>query len=299
MCDDEVVLMDLPELYTSLRNFPKPFDNTLRGNRRVVLRLKRPLYGTKQGAHHWYKELRLLFYCHRCNLYYFFSSALIQHFQGMMEMFKALKPSQEKDHSISSLKSDIVVPKREHIVEPSQLPLGPLQKMPTPLPADKNDYPDAVYWTQQSWQDYSQQREQKGEKVKKLGFICTEDGGFVGSVRIKTMTETAKKLWNHLHHYRLAPATWRLISQDAYDYFSNHMRTTYPEFRLCESDWKAKIFGMIRYLDWSHGPCASGTLTCLYLVFLMFCLIFFVSGAIPSIDTHTGSSLGSGQSKDK
>ena len=210
-----------------------------------------------------------------------------------------MKPSQEKDCSISSLKSDIVVPKQEHIVEQSQPPLGPLQKMPTPLPADKDDYPDAVYWTQQSWQDYSQQREQKGEKVKKLGFICTEDGEFVGSVRIKTVTETTKKLWNHLHHYRLAPSTWRLISQDAYDYFSNHMHATYPEFQLCEGDWKAKIFGMICYPDWSHGPRASGKLTHLYLVFLMFCLTFFVSGAIPSIDTHTGSSLGSGQSKDK
>ncbi len=104
----------------------------------------------------------------------------------MMETFKALKPSQEKCHSISSLKSDIVVPKQEHIVEQSQPPLGPLQKMPTPLPVDQVDYPDAVYWTQQSWQDYSQQREQKGEKVKKLGFICTEDGEFVGAVRIKT-----------------------------------------------------------------------------------------------------------------
>jgi hypothetical protein len=230
-----------------------------------------------------------------CTDYFFFSSALVQQFQGMMETFKALKPSQEKCHPISSLKSDIVIPKQEHIVEQS---LGPLQKMPTPLPVDQVDYPDAVYWTQQSWQDYSQQREQKGEKVKKLGFICTEDGEFVGAVRIKTMTETAKKLWNHLHHHWLAPATWRLISQDAYDYFSNHMCAIYPEFRLCEGDWKAKIFGTIRYPDWSHGSRASGKLTRLYLVFLIFCLTFFVSGAIPSIDTHTGSGLSSGQSKD-
>jgi len=217
----------------------------------------------------------------------------------MMETFKASKPSQEHGYSLSSSNADIVLPKREHIVEQSQPTMslaGPLQKMPSPLPLDQDDYPDAVYWTHQSWQDYSQQRDQKGEKVKKLGFICTEDGEFVGASRIKTMTETAKKLWNHLHHHRLAPATWHLISQDAYDYFSSHMCASYPEFRLCEGDWKAKMFATIRYPDWSHGSRASGKLTRPYLVFLIFCLTF-VSGAIPSINTHTASSLNSGQSK--
>ena len=58
MHDDEVVLMDLPELYTSLRQLPKPLQRQSHDGRRVVLRLKRPLYGTKQGAHHWYEELK-------------------------------------------------------------------------------------------------------------------------------------------------------------------------------------------------------------------------------------------------
>ena len=58
MHDNEIILMDFPDLYTTLRKLPPPFRDTSRGNKRVILRLKRLLYGTKQGAHHWYEELK-------------------------------------------------------------------------------------------------------------------------------------------------------------------------------------------------------------------------------------------------
>jgi hypothetical protein len=40
MHDDEVVLMDLPELYTSMRRLPKSFDDASRNGKHVVLHLK-------------------------------------------------------------------------------------------------------------------------------------------------------------------------------------------------------------------------------------------------------------------
>ena len=58
MKDDKIVFMDLPELYTNLREFPKLFHSASQNSKRIVLCLKRPLYGTKQGAHHWYEELK-------------------------------------------------------------------------------------------------------------------------------------------------------------------------------------------------------------------------------------------------
>ncbi len=97
--------------------------------------------------------------------------------------------------------------------------------------------------------------------LPKLGFVTDEDGQSVGSNRLKNMSETAKKLWAHLHHYRLAPATWRLISQQAYEYYSNSMRAAFVEFRFCDNDWKVSLFGSIRFPDWSNGPRASGKLT--------------------------------------
>jgi len=58
MHDDEVVLMDIPKFYQLFPQLPEEFKKLLKEGKRVVPRLKRPLYGTKQGAHHWYKELK-------------------------------------------------------------------------------------------------------------------------------------------------------------------------------------------------------------------------------------------------
>ncbi|KAM6489241.1 hypothetical protein JOM56_015411, partial [Amanita muscaria] len=86
----------------------------------------------------------------------------------------------------------------------------------------------------------------------KLAFICDEYGDFVGAARIKSMTDTAKKLWADLHHHRLAPATWRLISKHADAYYSNNMHIAYPELQLCDENWKVKMFATIRFPDWSN-----------------------------------------------
>ena len=58
MHDDEVVLMDIPKFYKVFRQLPGAFKKLLKKGKQVVLRLKWPLYGTKQGAHHWYEELK-------------------------------------------------------------------------------------------------------------------------------------------------------------------------------------------------------------------------------------------------
>ena len=57
MHDDEIVFMDLPKFYETFRRLPENFKRLTKSGKRVVL-LKRPLYGTKQGAHHWYEELK-------------------------------------------------------------------------------------------------------------------------------------------------------------------------------------------------------------------------------------------------
>jgi len=58
MHDDEIVFMEIPKFYELFRQHPEKFKQLAKSGKRVVLRLKRPLYGTKQGAHHWYEELK-------------------------------------------------------------------------------------------------------------------------------------------------------------------------------------------------------------------------------------------------
>ena len=54
--EDEQILMYHPHHYDKFRQLPSKFMN--RPMKTIILRLQRPLYGMKQGAHHWYEELR-------------------------------------------------------------------------------------------------------------------------------------------------------------------------------------------------------------------------------------------------
>jgi len=58
MHNDEVVLMDIPKFYQLFCQLLEAFKKLLKEGKQVVLQLKWPLYGMKQGAHHWYKELK-------------------------------------------------------------------------------------------------------------------------------------------------------------------------------------------------------------------------------------------------
>ena len=53
--DDEVIYLSLPPYYELFHSIPSELS---KHGHKVVLRLCCPLYGTKQGAHHWYQELK-------------------------------------------------------------------------------------------------------------------------------------------------------------------------------------------------------------------------------------------------
>ncbi len=58
MHDNEIVFMELPKFYEIFHHLSKRFKTLAKSGKRVALQLKRPLYGTKQGTHHWYEELK-------------------------------------------------------------------------------------------------------------------------------------------------------------------------------------------------------------------------------------------------
>src|SRR5882672_4586560 len=57
---DEVIYMKLPPLYSTYRKLPPEFE----GKPGVVCKLHKALYGTKQGAHHWYDKIKRVFLKH-------------------------------------------------------------------------------------------------------------------------------------------------------------------------------------------------------------------------------------------
>ena len=51
--ENEELYMELPPTYHQFRELPHDLVNS----RKIVCKLRRPLYGTKQGAHNWYQEV--------------------------------------------------------------------------------------------------------------------------------------------------------------------------------------------------------------------------------------------------
>lgn len=129
-----------------------------------------------------------------------------------------------------------------------------------PEELDPEDYPSACFWTHANWNDHRKSQVNQGVNVFNLGFVCDENGKRVSKEHLTAMTKCAKQLWNTCYHLRMDPPTWTKKCEDAALYFSRNMRISFPEFGLCENDWKAEAFAVIRYPDWASDVRRSGTL---------------------------------------
>lgn len=163
---------------------------------------------------------------------------------------------------------------------------GDLDKLVIPCASeelDPDDYVSARFWTQTSWNDLKRNKVNQGFNVKNLGFICDEDGNPVSKERLATMTKRAKQLWTTCYHLRMDPPSWTKKTEDVALYFSRNMRLSFPEFTLCENDWKAEAFAVIRYPDWSSDVRGSGTLTREFILYPSFrSHMYILAGKRPS-----------------
>lgn len=123
----------------------------------------------------------------------------------------------------------------------------------SPSICDKDDYPAVRWWVEDSWDKYEAQQRDLSRPCKKLDFICDEDGVTISIDRLKVMTEMAKQLWNEMYHKRKDPSSWSKKLPATAQFFSNNMRSRFPEFRWCQDDWKVERFATIRFPDWCRN----------------------------------------------
>ena len=130
-----------------------------------------------------------------------------------------------------------------------------------PEELDSDDYQLARFWTQIGWNNHKKHQVNQGLNVKSLGFMCDADGDLVSKEHLATMTKHAKQLWTTCYHLRMDPPSWTKKTEDVSMYFLRNMRISFPKFALCEENWKAEAFAVIRYPDWASDVRGSGTLT--------------------------------------
>ncbi|KAJ3990628.1 hypothetical protein F5050DRAFT_1821863 [Lentinula boryana] len=124
-----------------------------------------------------------------------------------------------------------------------------LRSAPSAAALDRDDYPDVPFWDELTWSAHEKSR----NNVKQLDYLTDEDGQVVGEGRLKEMSSYVRALFNQLLDAGKDPMSWRKHSDEAARYVYSNMLKKYSEFRYCDSDWKIRIFVMIRYREWSVG----------------------------------------------
>lgn len=125
-----------------------------------------------------------------------------------------------------------------------------IQVPPSPPLCMRDDFPDVKIWTRADWAKEIQNSAAKGVHIKKLAFITHENGKAVDDKRLAVMAKEARTAWATLHYYRLSPENWSGKITIAGDFFSNYMRTKFPELRWCDNDWKVDAYGTVKYPEW-------------------------------------------------
>lgn len=144
---------------------------------------------------------------------------------------------------------------------------------PAPPIADENDHNAVRFWRKSEWRNFEESEKKRNRNTVKFSFICDESGESIVSSRIDEIGDAAKLAWNELHHFRLAPTTWAKKIDRANEYFSNTMRTKFPELRLCQGDWKLQEFATERYPAWCRyfrDGKSAGLSRCVIIIFCRF-----------------------------
>jgi hypothetical protein len=150
-------------------------------------------------------------------------------------------------------------------------------------PLDEEDYPDVLYWHEESWVKHTKEQRERGRPPPRLGFLTDDDGNLVTESRIKMFTSTAKQAWNELYRLRLDPSSWTKKTPKAASYLTYILKKNFDEFRYCDGDWKVERFAIVKYPDWCRDARDSGRLTRGSKVLsISFHLTMFILGARPS-----------------
>ena len=144
---------------------------------------------------------------------------------------------------------------------PSEGKLDSLVIPDAPGPLDEEDYPDVLYWNEQSWIKHIERQRDRGEVIPRLGFLTDDMGNPVAESQIKAFTSIAKQAWNELFRHRLDPSSWTKKTPKAASYLAHVLKTNFTEFRYCDGDWKVERFAVIKYPDWCRDARESGRLS--------------------------------------
>jgi hypothetical protein len=89
----------------------------------------------------------------------------------------------------------------------------------------------------------------QGENVATL-YVENENGRPVDGHRLTAIRQLARKIWNKFADVGQAPLTWGKANMNFTNEYRREICRQFPEFRLCENDWKAELLATENYSSW-------------------------------------------------
>ena len=135
------------------------------------------------------------------------------------------------------------------------------------VPLKRADYPGVRFWTRAEWMDdlkntgdssssgklaeNSRGRTLVSQGINKTAkYIEDVNGNSVDGHKLRNMLNYMRSIWSTLLTLNRAPTTWGKANMETLRHFRREMCTKFPEFALCDNDWKADCLATTHYPSW-------------------------------------------------
>lgn len=140
-----------------------------------------------------------------------------------------------------------------------------LQVPQVDIPLKRAEYPGIRFWTRPEWMNYLKNtgdssgygtesirgRSLVSQGINKTAkYIEDDSGNPVDGYKLKDMLTHMRSIWSNLLLLNRAPTTWGKADMEVLRHFHREMRVKFPEFALCENDWKADYLATTHYPSW-------------------------------------------------
>jgi len=146
-------------------------------------------------------------------------------------------------------------------------PIQPNSQLPDLPPAVESDHPNVRFWRRSQWKAHNDKHKgvtdptsnvnavrgktavSQGENVATL-YVEDENGQPVDGHRLTSIRQLARKIWNKFADIGQAPPSWGKANMNFTNEYRREMCRQFPEFRLCENNWKAELLATENYSSW-------------------------------------------------
>ena len=118
---------------------------------------------------------------------------------------------------------------------------------------ERYSYPCVQFWKSKKESDEVPREDgEEGELPEKIAYLEDINGKMIDIKRVRTIRAELRGSFNHLFTElpRSIQPSWMQYDTIFQDNVYKHLRVKFPEFMLCEDNWKARSFISVWYCNW-------------------------------------------------